>query len=75
MGWGGGEDTWQVSFCVSAAQGVAVVGSAVVKGAESEKGSYDLTAKRLAMLRSSLPAVGNERSRNYLRRGEPMPRN
>lgn len=63
-----------VFLCVTVAQGVVVVGSAVVR-AESKKGSYDLTAKRFEMLRSLLPAVGNARSRNYLRRGELIPHN
>lgn len=66
MGWAGGEGTWQVLFCVTVAQGEVVIGSMAVKD-ESAKGSYDQTVKRLVMLRSLLPAEGNERNGNYLR--------
>lgn len=52
-----------------------VVESVVMKEDESKKGSCDQGAKRLVMLKGLLSGAGNERQRNYLRRGGLKPHN
>lgn len=50
-----------------------MVRSLVVREEESKKGSCNQMAVRLAMLKSVLSAMDNEKNRNYLRRGELIP--
>lgn len=76
--WGGGSGRGRNSasaFLCGCCMGCRGVGSVVMKEDESKKGGCDQTAKRLVMLRSLVLAAGNERQRNYLRRGGLMPHN